>query len=58
MIGSSLLLIHAAIERPAVNRISVATIGWILKYATSTPLNAPQSIAATQATKNATMIGA
>ena len=25
--GSSLLLIHAAIDRPAVNRISVATMG-------------------------------
>ena len=37
----SLLLIHAAMERPAVNRMSVATIGWILKYATRAPLNAP-----------------
>ena len=26
-IGNSLLLIHAAIERPAVNKISVATMG-------------------------------
>ena len=52
------MLIHAAIERPAVNKISVATIGWILKYATNTPLNTPQSIAAIHPTKNATIIGA
>ena len=35
-IGSSLLLIQAAMERPAVYRIRVATIGWILKYAAGT----------------------
>ena len=58
MIGSSLLLIHAAIERPAVNSISVATIGCILKYATKIPLNAPKSIATTHAKRNATIIGA
>ena len=53
-----MLLIHAAIERPAVNRIKVATIGWILKIATSVPLNAPNNIATTQLIKNATIIGA
>ena len=31
MTGSWLLFIHAAMERPAVKRISVATIGCILK---------------------------
>ena len=49
--GSSLLLIHAAMERPAVNKISVAIIGWILNLETKIPLNAPHNIAATQATK-------
>ena len=33
-------------------------MGWILKYATSTPLKAPNSIAATHATRNATIMGA
>ena len=56
--GSSLLLIHAAIERPAVYRINVATIGCILNPATNIPLNAPKSIATTQLTRNATIIGA
>ena len=31
MMGSWLLLIQAAMERPAVNMIRVATMGWILK---------------------------
>ena len=31
MMGSWLLLIQAAMERPAVKRIRVATMGWILK---------------------------
>ena len=39
----SLLLIQAAIERPAVNSINVATIGCILKTATSIPLKAPNA---------------
>ena len=33
-------------------------MGWILKYATSTPLNAPKSIATTQAIRKATIMGA
>ena len=31
IMGSWLLLIQAAMERPAVNIIRVATMGWILK---------------------------
>ena len=31
MMGSWLLLIQAAMERPAVYKIRVATMGWILK---------------------------
>ena len=57
-IGRRLELIHAAIERPAVNMMSVAIIGWILKIATSAPLNAPHSIPTRHATRKATMIGA
>ena len=45
-------------ERPAVKRIRVATMGCILKYATSVPLNAPKSIAAIAATIKPTIIGA
>ena len=52
----SLLLIHAAIERPAVKRISVATIGCILKNATRAPLKAPNKAETTTQRRNAQMI--
>ena len=56
--GRVLLFIHAAMERPAVYIISVATMGCILKYATNVPLKAPKSIHTMQLTKKATIIGA
>ena len=57
-IGSSLLFIHAAIERPAVKRISVAIMGCILKIDTRRPLKAPHNIPTRHATRKATIIGA
>ena len=53
IMGSWLLLIQAAMERPAVNIIRVATMGWILKYATKVPLKAPKRAVTTMPTRTA-----
>ena len=55
---SSLLLIHAAMDVLPYRGIRVATMGWILKYATGEPLKAPKSIATTPGCSHATIMGA
>src|SRR5512137_733218 len=55
--GDSLPSIMKAMDLPAVNRMSVATIGWTLNIDTRDPLNAPMMIPTTQlARKPAAMV--
>ncbi len=52
------LVISWAMPRPAIIRISVATIGWIRKNATSMPFHRPHTMATTSDTRITTGIGA
>ncbi len=44
------LVINCAIPRPAIIKISVATIGWIFMYATRKPFHSPNSVATSSVT--------
>ena len=45
-----LLVMSCAIPRPAIINTSVATIGWMRPYETSTPFHTPHSVAMTMGT--------